>query len=111
MKQHIKKELEVIKSMLHDNIISYYFREQDQRFVYICLSLCQGHFGDVIFALKHFNQVKSCKNIEEAKAVPVPHFFTDPSKRKFIEMLRKEIKGMGIQTYIQRLMVGAVKGI
>jgi hypothetical protein len=69
---------------MHENIISYYFREKDQCFVYICLSLCQGHFGDVILALKHFNQVKSCQCIDQAKAIDVPPFFKDPSKRKLI---------------------------
>jgi hypothetical protein len=49
--------------------------------------------------------------LEEARALPVPHFFMDPSKRKFVEILRKEIKEMGASAYIQRLMVGAVKGI
>ena len=40
MSKNIKKELEVIKQAQHDNIISYHFREEDQRYVYIGLGLC-----------------------------------------------------------------------
>jgi hypothetical protein len=48
---HISREIDVIKVMNHENVVNYYFREEDQRYVYIGLSLCFGHLGDVIQVL------------------------------------------------------------
>ena len=43
-------------------------------------------------ALNYLYLVKKSKDLEQAKAIKIPQFFTDPSKRKIVEIQRKKIK-------------------
>jgi hypothetical protein len=43
-------------------------------------------------ALNYLYQERECKDLEQAKAIKFPKFFTDPSMRKIVEILRKKIK-------------------
>jgi hypothetical protein len=43
-------------------------------------------------ALNYLYQEREFKDLEQAKAIKIPQFFTDPSKRKIVEILRKKIK-------------------
>ena len=54
MQKQIQRETDVLRTLSHENLISFYFLEEDDRFVYLALSLCYGHFGDVIIALNHY---------------------------------------------------------
>ena len=101
----------MIKSLNHENVVNYYFRESDQRYEYLGLSLCLGHFGDVIQILNHYNLLSKCKTLEAAAAIKKPPIFSDPSKRALVLSMRKEIREMGVAEYVYRLMLGAVKGL
>jgi serine/threonine protein kinase len=43
--------------------------------------------------------------------IPVPPLFKNPNKREFVEILRKDIKAMGLSRYIYSILLGAVNGL
>jgi hypothetical protein len=108
----IKREVQAITDLGHENIVVYYFREADQRFEYLGFSLCIGHFGDVTKALNHFTKVSKCPDVFSAQRVPmIPDVFLNPAKRDLIQVIRAKIREQGLQPFVFSLMHGAVKGL
>jgi len=62
-------------------------------------------------ALKHFRAISLCQSSEEAQKIPLPGLFKDPTKRALIEVLRKDIKNMGLLEYVHSILTGAIRGL
>jgi len=56
-----QREIDTVVNLEHKNIINYYNREIDQemKFVYLGLGLCEGTLKDVITANSNFNALLS----------------------------------------------------